>query len=339
MANIEKFICPNMREKKEKQIIEFVKKHGSAPLQRSREWFFMRKSVIGASELSALMGMSPYGDLESVARKKRGDSNSSYSNSSCWWGTIFEEVAVKFAEWEFSTKIYGANICVKPAEGTALYEKHVVSPDGYGLVDFVEQDTKWFILRKSEHVKRHGRIVPLAALFEFKCPHRRHPKGFVPRHYLPQVWAGLEISPFTNIGLFCEMIIRKCPRKKVEEWGEYDKNYHFNYNWGREIVRGVSAVFRREARKKMIDYGASPAIEFDEMMSKAVDGEECKVVHSQLYETDYKKLEGGKGFFMTGFFFWKIFRYDVYIVKKNPGFIEKCIPRIYESLAKARTRS
>ena len=288
-----------MREKKEKQINNFVEKHGSAPLQRSNEWFLMRNNVVGASELAALVGMSNYGSFGSVARKKRSKSNSSYSNSSFWWGTIFEDVAVKYAEREFLTNVVGTNICVKLPEGSPLHGKHLVSPDGYGIVDFVEQDNGWHIVRKRD--KRHSRLVPAAALFEFKCPHRRHPKGFVPRQYLPQVWAGLEISPFTNIGMFCEMVIRKCPKHKVEEWGEYNRNYHFNYDWGRELAQGVSAVFRREAsEKKLVDYGGTSKFEFDTVMSEAVDGKECKIVHSQLYETDYKRLEGGDGFFMTG---------------------------------------
>ena len=74
-------IYQKMREKKEKQIDNFVEKHGSAPLQRSSEWFLMRSTVVGASELAALVGMSKYGSFETVARKKRGQSNSSYSNS------------------------------------------------------------------------------------------------------------------------------------------------------------------------------------------------------------------------------------------------------------------
>ena len=221
---------------------------------------------------------------------------------------------------------------MKPPEDSQLHGKHVVSPDGYGIVDFVQQDTGWYIVRKSEKVKRVGRLVPMAALFEFKCPHRRHPKGFMPRHYLPQVWAGLEISPFTNVGVFCDMVIRKCPKNKVEKWGEYDRNYHFDYKWGRELARGVSAVFRREASEKIIDYGAASKIDFDNVMSEAVDGKECRIVHSQLYETDYKRFEGGDGFFMTGFFYWKIFRFDVHIVKKNTGFMEKCAPLIIECL-------
>ena len=39
---------------------DFVKSNESAPRQRSDEWFLMRNSVIGASELAALVGMSPY---------------------------------------------------------------------------------------------------------------------------------------------------------------------------------------------------------------------------------------------------------------------------------------
>ena len=325
-------IYPKMREKKEKQMNDFIEAHGSAPLQRSDEWFLMRNNVIGASELAAIVGMSPYQNFDGLARKKRSKSNSTYSNLSCWWSTIFEDVAVKYAESELSTKIRGTNIWVKLPEDSQLHGKHVVSPDGYSIVDFVEQDTGWYIVRKSEKVKSCGRLVPRAALFEFKCPHRRHPKGFVPRYYLPQVWAGLEISPFANVGVFCEMVIRKCPKYKVEKWGEYERDYHFNYKWGRELARAVSAVFRTEKSEKIIDYGATSKIDFDNMMSEAVDGKECRIVHSQLYETDYKRLEGGNGFFMTGFFYWKIFRFNAHIVKKNPGFMERCTPLIIECL-------
>ena len=96
-------IYQKFREKK-KQIKDFIEAHGSAPLQRSDEWFLMRNNVIGASELAALVGMSPYQNFDDLARKKRSKSNSSYSNSACWWGTVFEDVAVKYAESELSTK-------------------------------------------------------------------------------------------------------------------------------------------------------------------------------------------------------------------------------------------
>ena len=137
---------------------------------------------------------------------------------------------------------------MRPSEDSPLHGKHVVSPDRYGIVDFEQKENIWQLVRRSK--KSGGRIVPMTVLFEFKCPHRRHPKGFVPKYYITQVWAGLEISPFTNIGLFCEAVIRKCPKYKVEEWGEYDRNYHFDYKWGRELARGVSAVFRTEKKRK-----------------------------------------------------------------------------------------
>ena len=96
-----------MRSEKEKQILEFVKKHSEAPLQRTPAWIFLRRSVVGASELAALVGMSPYGNFESVALKKSRAYSSSFSTPACWWGTIFEDVAVKYAEREFMTKIHG----------------------------------------------------------------------------------------------------------------------------------------------------------------------------------------------------------------------------------------
>ena len=60
-----------IRDEKEKQMNNFIEAHGSAPLQRSDEWFLMRKKVIGASEFAALVGMSPYQNFESLARKKK----------------------------------------------------------------------------------------------------------------------------------------------------------------------------------------------------------------------------------------------------------------------------
>ena len=64
-------IYPKIREIKEKQINDFIENHGAAPLQRSDEWFLMRNNVIGASELAALVGMSPYQNFDDLARKKK----------------------------------------------------------------------------------------------------------------------------------------------------------------------------------------------------------------------------------------------------------------------------
>ena len=56
-------------------------------------------------------------------------------------------------------------------------------------------------------------------------------------------------------------------------------------------------------------------------------------MHSQLYETEYTRIEGGDGFYLKGFFYWKIFRFDVKIVKKNPGFMQRCKPLIIDCLS------
>ena len=143
------------REIKEKQIKLFVEENESAPRQRTNEWFLLRKKVVGASELAALVGMSPFDNFESIRRKKRSEGNRTYANPACWWGTIFEDVAVKLAENKYSEKVSGTNICVKPKEGDDLYGKHVVSPDGYGIVDFYfnEKENVWQLLTKSDKEK------------------------------------------------------------------------------------------------------------------------------------------------------------------------------------------
>ena len=94
-------------------------------------------------------------------------------------------------------------------------------------------------------------------------------------------------------------------------------------------------MFRREASDVLIDYGAAPAEEFDEMMGDAVEKRGCRIVHSELFTSDLSDINGGEGFVMVGFFYWKIFCYDAHIVKRNPGFMEKCTPLICECLAHA----
>ena len=38
-------------------------------------------------------------------------------------------------------------------------------------------------------------------------------------------------------------------------------------------------------------------------------------MHSELFTSDLSDIDGGKGFVMEGFFYWKVFRYHVHIVK------------------------
>ena len=101
---------------------------------------------------------------------------------------------------------------------------------------------------------------------------------------------------------------------------------------GDEISWGVSGVFRREASYGLIDYGAASSEEFDEMMKDAVDGQECRIVHSPLFASNLSDIDKPEGFVIGGFFYWKIFRFETHIVKRNPGFMEKCTPLICECL-------
>ena len=131
------------------------------------------------------------------------------------------------------------------------------------------------------------------------------------------------------------MVVRKFSKAEFSLWKSFDKRYHFYYDWGREIAWGVSGVFRREAADVMIDYGAASAEEFEKMMGDAVEGQECRIVHSNLFASDLSDIDGGEGFVMAGFFYWKVFRYNVHIVKRNPGFMEKCTPLICKCLSQA----
>ena len=78
----------NFSREAEEKILSFVYELSAAPKQRSDSWIEMRSRVVGASELAALVGLSPFNNFESIARKKQacGLKSGSFSNPACRWG-------------------------------------------------------------------------------------------------------------------------------------------------------------------------------------------------------------------------------------------------------------
>ena len=175
MANIEAFKA-------------FLKERQTGLIQRTEAWVKARQHTIGASEISALTGASPFETPASLLHKKLHPPDLS-KNIACAWGKLFEPFARAYLEWEHNTYIFGNTISLNLAKDHPLYGKVTCSPDGY----FQAPD---------------GSMV----LLEFKCPFKRKIAVHkTPACYRDQVQTGLALSgELVTKGLFVDACFRMC---------------------------------------------------------------------------------------------------------------------------------
>ena len=166
----------------------FLKEHQTGLVQRSTAWVKARKHTIGASEIAALTGASPFDTPASLVRKKLNPPDLS-RNISCAWGKLFEPFAREYIEWKHNTKVFGNTVSLNLAKTHPLYGKVTCSPDGY----FQALDDS---------------IV----LLEFKCPFKRKiAVNKIPALYRDQVQTGLALSgELVTKGLFVDCCFRMC---------------------------------------------------------------------------------------------------------------------------------
>ena len=162
-------------------------------VQRSPEWLKARQNTIGASEISALTGSSPFENSSSLIRKKTISTDMS-RNVACTWGFLFEPIVRSYFEKKHSVKVFGHMMSLNLAKYHPLYGKVTCSPDGY----FSCKD---------------GSI----ALLEFKCPYKR--KIVVnkpPKQYVDQIQTGLAFSgEDVKKGLFVDACFRMSSFKQL----------------------------------------------------------------------------------------------------------------------------
>ena len=175
MANIETFKA-------------FLKERQTGLIQRTAAWVKARQHTIGASEISALTGASPFDTPASLLHKKLHPPDLS-KNIACAWGKLFEPFARAYLEWAHNTHVFGNTISLNLAKDHPLYGKVTCSPDGY----FQALD---------------GSIV----LLEFKCPFtRKIAVHKTPAYYRDQIQTGLALSgELVTKGLFVDACFRMC---------------------------------------------------------------------------------------------------------------------------------
>jgi putative phage-type endonuclease len=97
-----------MEVKKMSKRFEFVK----AP-QRSPEWLALRKDGLGASDMAAVMGVSPYATPYSLYLEKRGEGPERKVGAAANRGVLLEDAVATFYELERGVKLRKSNGVVR----------------------------------------------------------------------------------------------------------------------------------------------------------------------------------------------------------------------------------
>lgn len=193
-------------KKKAKELYKFLDGI-SAPVQKSKEWYDIKKTTIGGSEIATVLGINPYRGLESLIAEKIGMGAGFTGNIATRWGNLFEHVTKKWGEL-----ILQMPEPIKEAGSIkGIIDRQRYSPDGLGIVKLLCTD---------------GTYEYFTILFEFKAPLSTLPTKNIPKHYVPQIQTGLLNIPITDTSIFINNCYRKCLLSDLQFNSKYDTKFH-----------------------------------------------------------------------------------------------------------------
>ena len=88
--------------------------------QKSADWVRLRQDTIGASEISALIGSSPYETPKSLLQKKI-QLIEMHNNVACAWGNLFEPLVRRYFEQKHSVSAFGHSVSLNLASYHPLF--------------------------------------------------------------------------------------------------------------------------------------------------------------------------------------------------------------------------
>lgn len=207
----------SIRKHKIKQLNQILEANKESPAQGSPEWLNRRKKSIGGSEMATFMtdvpGNKPYQNIRGLCEEKlglKGFKGNKYTR----WGNLCEELTRLYTEKMFHTQVYETGAL------PGCIPNHHYSPDGLGVVekkyiqDYVDDDL-YEQLPDSCFV-----------LFEYKNPFSRIPNGDIPGHYMVQLQTGLNDIVPADIGIFVDMVVRRCSLNDLDHTPAYDTTYY-----------------------------------------------------------------------------------------------------------------
>lgn len=182
---------------KQEILKSFIDRFADLPIQGSEQWLINRKFTIGGSDMPILVGANPYSNIRELIEQRIG-LRTFTGNMYTKWGSVLEVLVVKILEKEWKCKVYETG----SLPGVVPGQKY--SPDGLLYIDFI------------------NKIV----LIEIKCAARRAAANKIPKMYLPQLLTGLDTIRIADIGLFIDVMFRRCSIQSFMFNTYYDYAFH-----------------------------------------------------------------------------------------------------------------
>ncbi|MGL5934755.1 MAG: YqaJ viral recombinase family protein [Cetobacterium sp.] len=200
----------SIQSSKNKIVEKFIENNKHEAIQGSEQWLRDRRFVIGGSEVSIISGDNCYSTIDELVAQKVGFSNFT-GNNATRWGSLFENTSEIFFKTLFSVSVSSTGSIPHKS-----ITNHRYSPDGLCILEY----DKNYIYKIKPNKQQ------LITLLEFKSPYGSVPIRSVPKHYLPQVKAGLCTIDIAEIGLFMNNMFRKCSLNQLNFSMDYDRVYH-----------------------------------------------------------------------------------------------------------------
>jgi hypothetical protein len=181
----------------------------SAPVQKSKEWYAIKQTTIGGSEIATVLGYNPYRKVKDLIAEKIGIGSNFVGNTATRWGNLFENVTKRWGEIIFKM----SDPIKETGSVKGVIDRQRYSPDGLGIVQLLCTD---------------GTYEYFVILFEFKAPLSTLPTGKIPKHYLPQIQTGMLSIPLSDTSIFINNCYRKCKLADLQFNGAYDTTFHYS---------------------------------------------------------------------------------------------------------------
>ena len=207
----------SQKNKKLHILKKYIKLHSDEAVQGSEKWLKDRQFIIGGSEIASIQGCNAFSSLERLVAQKVG-LESFTGNTATRWGNLFENVSELLFKTIFIEDKLDKNDKIY-ATGSIQHKtisNHRYSPDGLCVLPFNQDSIKKNVLEKNYKI----------TLLEFKSPSGTAPTAKVPKHYLPQVKAGLCTIDIAEIAVFANNMFRKCTLNQLDFSMNYDTGYH-----------------------------------------------------------------------------------------------------------------
>ena len=259
------------------QDFNFLKSRSTGLKQMSADWVNARQHTIGASEVSALTGKSPF-ETPRTLLKKKVQPLAMHNSIACAWGNLFKPIALKCFEKKHSVSVFSHTVSLNLAENDPLFGKVTCSLDGY----FLNSDNKLVLL-------------------EFKCPFKQEiSKKRVPSYYSDQIQTGLALSgESVNKGLFVDNYFRICSLKQIEPSSSHNHILNsekvYQSKDGSTLAWGICYLYSKQKlspkQKNIINLGAAPSSKLFEKIMASVRDKEIFCVFGEVQTTFTKDDE------------------------------------------------